>query len=145
MSIYVVSLAVGLLSLVLAGLIATVGGMAWPRAVVALTLTGSAGLLSSTLGPTIRDAVGRADAAIGSILGRFTGLAVTGLLGILVVGFLALRVLRNVIDSRTIAAAAATPPVVALIPGVAGSIATTVVGIVPWLVTAVFSLAFGIR
>lgn len=139
------SLTVGVLSLVIAALIATVGGMAWPRLVVALTMTGTAGLLNGTLGPTIRDAVNSADTAIGSVLGKFTGTAITGLFGILVIGILAFRVWRNVVDMRTLAAAAFAPPTVALIPGMLGSVATTLVGVVPWGIATVFGFAFGIR
>lgn len=139
------SLAVGVLSIVIAVLIATVGGMAWPRLVVALTMTGTAGLLNGTLGPTMRAAINSADAATGSVLGRFTGVAITGLIGVLVIGFLALRVWQNVIDTRVIAAAAAAPLTVTLIPGTVGSIATIVIGVVPWFITTIFGFAFGIR
>lgn len=139
-----VSATVGAVSLVAALLIATVGRMAWPRLVVALTLTGSAGLLNSTFGPWIRSGVNRADDFLAQFIGDWTGVVVTGLIGVVVLAVAGFWVANGKIDLRTLGVVAAVPPTVTLIPGALGSIAVTVVGVVPWLVSRGVAAAFGV-
>ncbi len=139
-----VTAAVGVISLVGAALLITVGRMQWPRLVVGLVITGVAGILNTTIGPTIRDGVNTADDHLGQFIGEWTGTTVTGLIGAIVLGTVAFWVWRNQIDLRTVGVAALVPPTITLIPGALGTAATTVVGVVPWALGAVLSFAFGI-
>ncbi len=139
-----VSVAVGVLSLIGAAVLATVGNMAWPRVVVALVLTGVAGILNGSFGPAIHRAVTTADGKASQVIGQFTGTAVTGLLAIVAFAALAFWVWRDHIDTRTLAVAAVVPATVTMIPGAFGTVATAVVGFVPLVVSAVLRFAFGI-
>ncbi len=139
-----VTATVGVVCLVAAVLIATVGRMAWPRVVVALTLTGSAGVLNSTLGPKIRQGVNRLDALAAQFIGDWTGTVITGLLGVVLFTVAAFWVWQKKIDFRTLAVVAAVPPTVTMIPGAFGTVAVTLVGLVPWLVSWAILKLFGI-
>jgi hypothetical protein len=139
-----VTATVGVLCLVAALLIATVGRMVWPRVVVALTLTGSAGILNSTVGPYVRTWVNRADAFLGQFIGQWTGTVVTGLLGLVLFTVAGFWVAQKKVDLRTLAVTAAVPPTVTLIPGTLGTVAVALVGFVPWLVAQGVAIAFGI-
>lgn len=134
----------GVLSLVVALLIATVGRMVWPRVVAALVLTGVAGILNSTIGPAVRIGVGALDAQLGMFIGRWTGTAVMGVIGVVVFVIAAFRIVRRDIDMRTLAVTAAVPATVTLIPGMLGTIAVTVVGIVPWVAARILAFMFGL-
>src|SRR5947199_10461895 len=117
--------------------------MQWPRLIVALVVTGVAGILNGSFGPIVRHWVNIADQAARHAVGSLTGAAVTGLVGILTFGFVAFRVFHNEIDMKTLAGAAALPATVTLIPGALGTIAVTLVGIIPWALTGLLTYAFG--
>lgn len=139
-----VSVTVGVICLVIAGCIAVFGDMEWPRVVVALVVTGTTGILNGSVGPYIHRWVTEADQYAGQWINQLTGAALTGLLALVVFAFTAFRVWRNRIDTRTLVAAGLVPATVTMIPGTLGTIAVTVVGVVPWLVAAVLSWSFGI-
>lgn len=139
-----VTAALGVLALVGAALIATVGRMQWPRVTAALVLTGVAGILNSTIGPTIRNGITNADSYLGQFIGRWTGTAVTGVIGLIVLAVAAFWIYQGRIDLRTLGVTAAIPPTITLIPGTLGTIAVTVVGLVPWVVAGVIGWLFGI-
>jgi hypothetical protein len=124
------SVVVGLLAGVVALAIAVFGNMQWPRVVAGLTLTSVAGLLNGTIGPVISGWVTRADQLVGSVIGRFTGVAVTGVLAVAVCAFLAFRVWQNNIDFKTLTAAGLAPATAVLIPGTVGAVFVAVVGAV---------------
>jgi hypothetical protein len=139
-----VSVAVGLVCLVVALIFATVGKMAWPRVTVALVLTAAAGLLNGTIGPAVHRMVTRLDAQAAHAIGRWTGATITGLLALVVLGVAGFWVWQKKIDFRTLGVVAAVPPTVTLIPGALGAAAVAVVGIVPLVGAAVVGWALGI-
>jgi hypothetical protein len=119
--------------------------MHWPRVVVALVLTGVAGLLNTPIGQWLHQAVTAADGAVGHAIGRWTGVVVTGLLALTVFATAAFWVYHRKIDLRTLAVVATVPLTVTLIPGALGSVAAGIVNIVPTVVGGLMSAAFGIR
>lgn len=139
-----VTATLGVLALVGALVIATVGRMQWPRVTAALVLTGVAGILNSTVGPTARNAINTADSYLGQFIGRWTGTAVTGVIGLVVLSVAGFWIYQRRIDIRTLGVVAAVPPTITLIPGTLGTIAVTVVGIVPWMAAGIIGWLFGI-
>jgi hypothetical protein len=139
---YVVTGAVGVICGVAALLIATVGRMQWPRLVVALTLTAAAGILHSTIGGYVHHGAGKVDHWAAQGIGKWTGTYITGLVGAVVLALVAFRIYHDVINGKTLALVSTVPATVTLIPGLAGTIATTVVGIVPWILSGIVSLLF---
>jgi hypothetical protein len=139
----VVSAVVGLVCLVAAGVLIVAGKWQWPRLIVALVLTGSAGLLSSTIGGWAQRSVTGVDRRVGSFIGQWTGAAVTGLLSLVLLALLGFWVWRRQIDLKTIGVAAAVPMTVSLIPGPLGAVAVAAVSIVPWAVGSVIALSLG--
>ncbi len=139
-----VTASVGVLCLVGALLIATVGKMQWPRATVALVLTGVTGILNASIGPTIREGVNAADSKIGAFIGEWTGTVVTGVIAAVVLVVAGFWVYQRRINMRTLGMVALIPPTITLIPGALGTFATTAIGIVPALVGSIVAFAFGL-
>lgn len=139
-----VSATVGILAGVGALLLATVGRMQWPRLIAALVLTSVAGILNSTFGPTAHGWATAVDGFVGQFIGRWTGTAVIGVVGLVVLAVAGFRVYQRNIDARTLVAVAAVPPTVTLIPGTLGAVAVAVVGFVPWVLSWVIALFFGL-
>lgn len=137
-----VSLTVGALALVGAGLIATVGKQKWPRIAVALTLTGVSGLVNGSFGPTLHNAVTKADHAVGQATNTLLGTAITGVIGIIIVGWWVLWVYNGKLDLGTLALSAAVPLVVNLIPGMLGTAAIYAIGIIPQVTSGLISLLY---
>lgn len=140
-----VTAAVGIVALLGAVVIATVGRMQWPRLAAALVLTGVAGVLNSTIGPALQRAVTAVDRQAGQFIGRWTGTAVIGLVGVVVLAVAAFWIWQGRIDMRTLGVTALVPPTVTLIPGAVGSMAVAAVGVVPMLLGGAISWLFGIR
>lgn len=140
-----VTATVGVLCLVGALLIATVGRMQWPRVTAALVLTGSAGLLNSTIGGMIHNGVTNVDSKLGRAIGSWTGVVVTGLIGMIVIAVAGFWIYQRRIDMRTLAVTAAVPPTVTLIPGTFGTAAVTIVGLVPSMIAWAVTFMFGLR
>lgn len=139
-----VTASAGVICLIGALLIATVGRMQWPRVAAALVLTGVAGVLNTTIGPTIRHGVNLADHRAGEFIGAWTGTAVFGLIGVAVIAVTGFWIYQGRIDMRTLGATALVPPTITLIPGAIGTVATTIVGLVPWVIGAGLTFAFGL-
>jgi prepilin signal peptidase PulO-like enzyme (type II secretory pathway) len=138
---WAVSVVVGLTCIALAIIFAWHGNMQWPRIIVGLVITGSAGLMNGTLGPPVHRWVTQIDRKVGDTTGHVGGV-VPGLVALWLLAFVAFRIWRNVIDLRTVLAAAAVPPTVAFIPGLIGKIAIGVVGVIPTVFSAVISFFF---
>lgn len=139
-----VSATVGVIALVAAALIWTVGNKHTPRLVVLLVMTGVAGLLGSQLGGWLRDGIGWADHTVGEAIGRLTGVIVLGLIAIVATYMLVMRVRARHIDNRTLGVAAVVPVAVSTIPGPAGAVAfgviTAITGAVGWAIGSLFGL-----
>jgi hypothetical protein len=131
--------------LVAAGVLIVAGQWQWPRLIVALVLTGSAGLLSSTIGGWAQRSVTSVDHRVGSFIGQWTGAAVTGLLSLVLLAVLGFWVWHRQIDLKTIGVAAAVPMTVSLIPGPLGTFAVAAVSIDPVGGGQRRRLSFGMR
>jgi hypothetical protein len=140
----VVSAAVGVVCLIAAGVLIVAGRWQWPRLIVALVMTGSAGLLSSTIGVWAQHSVSNIDGRIGSFIGQWTGATVTGLLSLILLAVLGFWVWHGRIDTKTVGVAAAVPMTVALIPGPLGTFAVAAVTIVPSVLGGVIAWLFGL-
>jgi hypothetical protein len=116
----VVSGAVGLICLVAAFLMYTVGRGRLPRLIVVLTLTGVAGL-GGAVKDWLRQGVGWVDSLVGHVAGRFTGTVVIGLVGIVAVVYLVVGLVEKRADRLTLVAAAVAVLAVSSIPGPAGN------------------------
>jgi hypothetical protein len=141
----IVSAGVGVVCLVAAGVLIVAGRWQWPRVIVALVLTGSAGLLGSTVGRWVQHGVTNVDHRAGTFVGRWTGATIFGLLALVLVAMLAFWVWHGQVDSKTISVAAAVPASVSLIPGPLGAFAVAAVSIVPSVLGGVIAWLFGLR
>ncbi len=139
-----VSIAAGVIALLAAIILATVFNNLWPRVIAGLVVTGAAGIVNGTYGDLVRDLATKLDTAIGEWIGTFLspGQVVGGLLGLAAIGLWIGRIWTNKIDTKTYALSAAVPVTLPLVPGTAGTVISTIVGIVPWVFAEAISLAF---
>ena len=137
-----VSATVGLVCLVAAGLIWTVGNRHTPRLVVALIITGMVGLGSTAFGGWARQAVGWLNQTTDRLTGQLTGVVVVGLVAGIALYVLIVHLRRNAVDNMTLVSAAIVPIAVTSIPGPIGAAAVTAVsalsGTVAWAISAAF-------
>jgi hypothetical protein len=136
------SVAVGVICLVLAGVLITVGRMQWPLVAVALVLTGTAGVVNGTIGVTVHQAATQVDRWAGQAIGTLTGVAVTGVVALALVAALGFWIYQRRIGTGALLATAAVPVASTLIPGTAGVVIMTIVGIVPAVLGGVVSWLF---
>lgn len=115
-----ISAGVGLVALLVAALLRTVGRAALPRLTIALIIGGFVALLGTPIGAKMRAAVVGTDHWLGSFVGQYLGVAVFGLLGIVCVVTLAFDVHHKRIINRTLICAAGAPLLGATIPGMVG-------------------------
>jgi hypothetical protein len=141
----VVSAGVGIVCLVAAGVLILAGRWQWPRTIIALVITGAAGLLSSTVGAWMQGTVTQLDRRAAGFIGQWTGVVVTGLIAAVLLAVLAFWVWHGQIDTKTVGVAAAVPLSVSLIPGPFGSFAVAAVSIVPALLGGGIAWLFGLR
>lgn len=130
----VVGAAAGVVCVVAAIVLYTVGQNEIPRLTAALWVTGIAGLMNSTIGPTINRFATGIDDRLGEAVNSLVGETITGGLGFLVILPAFFWIRRNQLQAKELLVLAAIPPTVSLIPGTFGQVVTTVVGIVPWLI-----------
>lgn len=138
-----ISAGVGVLCLVAAAILITAGSWQWPRLIVALVLTGVAGLANATFAGAVQRSVTRLDGKVGGFIGEWTGAAVTGVIGLTLIGLLGFWVWKNRIDIRTVGVAAAVPFTVTLIPGPLGVFLVSAVAVVPLMLGGVVAWLFG--
>lgn len=145
-----VTIGVGIVCLVLATLMWTVWGGKYPPAILGLTITGVAGILSTQVGSWVQEGYLFGAGFLGSAIGRFTG-ATLAWIGALVIAVIVgihihdhFRGGKNEINGMTIGLGALLPVTTATIPGIVGSILTGTLGIVTsvvaWPITAGFGL-----
>jgi hypothetical protein len=140
-----ISASVGLVCLVAAVLMWTVGRRQTPRLAVLLVLTGAVGLLGSTLGGWLRTGVGYLDQLAATATGRLTGTVVVGLVGLVTLYVLSVHLFNNTISFRTLAAAVIAPVAITSVPGVIGSVGAGVVNAIASGIGMAVGAAFGIR
>jgi hypothetical protein len=139
-----VTASVGALCLLGAVLIATVGGMHWPRIAVVLTLTGATGVLNGTIGPTVHRGMSWAAAEVNPWVRSWIQVSVLVILALVLLGLAGFWVYQNQIDNKTLGVVFAVPATVTLIPGPAGTLFAAAVGIVPAIVGTLVGWAFGL-
>lgn len=139
-----VSGSVGLICLVAAGLIWTVGRRHTPRLALALVITGMVGLAATPLGSWGRTAVGWLNDLVGQVAGRLTGTVVAGLLAAVLFYVVVTHVWRRDIDTKTLVAGGVLPLAVTSVPGSVGAVMSTgvfaVANVMGWGVGALFGL-----
>lgn len=126
-----VAVGAGLLALVIAVAIRTVGNQHMPRLMLWSTLTASVGMFGTTIGRLLRQATDGVLRLASQLIGSFTGVAVATALGVAVAGWLAyvvgIHLHRRKIDDRTLGAAILLPVVTVSIPGTVGAVLAYVV------------------
>ncbi|SCK05904.1 hypothetical protein [Streptomyces sp. WMMB 322] len=123
-----ISVTVGVLCLIAAVLLRTVGRRTAPRLTVLLVLAGVVGIVGTPVGDWLRTAVGWADTAVNTVIGRYTGAAAVGLIGLVAFLVIAFDLVNRAITNRTLACAAVLPVAGVAIPGTAGAVVMGVVG-----------------
>ena len=150
----------GLVCLLGAVAMLTLGGGHAPRIILALLLTGTASLAGTRLGGWLRSVTGAADALAANAAGQLTGQVIGGLLGmaaaaLVAYGFIRPDVIQFGADRGTgrrgiprmwiLVAAATLPVLVVTIPGPLGQGLTNVINaiatVVGWLIAAPLGLA----
>ena len=140
--------AVGLIALGAAVAMRTVGRQHWPRFIVILTITASVGLFGTVVGHWVQNAVNWVLRAGSRLIGSFTGVAISTVLGLAVCGFLAyvvaLHMHRRTIDDRTLTAASLLPITAISIPGPVGAVLAAVIfgtaNALGWAIAGLFGL-----
>lgn len=146
-----VTAGVGVVCLILALLMATLGGNMWPPVQLALLITGVAGAMTTPIGGGIRDAVNSFGNWAGGALGQWTGISVLTVAAFAAAAVVILNVAGefNVkgigqgqgIDGRTKLLSASLPLFAGAIPGAAGALIATALGfitqIVAWVITSI--------
>jgi len=139
-----VSALIGLVALAVAGSLWFTGHHA-PRLTVLLLMTGAAGMLGTPVGAWLRSVVDWANQAAANVTTRWTGAAVTGLLGGIATFVLIVRLKDSKVDNWTLLLAVLVPVSVSTIPGPLGHAAytavTALVAVVAWGISQAFGLA----
>jgi len=139
-----VSGTVGLICLVAAALMWTVGKRHTPRLIVALLITGVVGILGTPVGGWLRRAVGWVDTMTGTVTGRLTGTVVVGLVAAIALYVLVVHVgIRKKVTDKTLIAATVVPVSISTVPGPIGDVTTWVLGALTGAVGWAVSAAFG--
>lgn len=128
------TLAAGLLALVFAGLIWTVGRQRWPRTVVILIIAGVGSLLASQAGRLAHSGILRVEGGLDHVTGALFGVVFPGIVALVLAAVVGFHLHHRNVGRGTLAAAAGLPLTASLVPGIAG---TVLVGIVTFLSQAV--------
>lgn len=139
-----VSAGVGLLCLVGAVLIWTVGRRHTPRVNLALLATGMAGLANTPIGGALRNFMNWINELTSAMTGKIAGTAVAGVLAAVLLYIVAVDLWRRDIVGRTMLAGALLPLSVSSIPGVIGDVAAAIVFFPLNLLAWGISWAFGL-
>jgi hypothetical protein len=167
-----ISVGVGVIALVIAALLRTVGRKAWPRLTVGLVIAGVTAIIGTPLGRSVRAMISTADGWLGGFIGQWTGTVVLGITGLVVVAVLIADLWPHKggasagtkgagakgagrgngggghghkVTNRTLAYAAATPLAGATIPGTAGAIVMGVCAIWASIISWPLAWMFGAR
>lgn len=131
-----ISVGAGLVALLLAALLRTVGRGVWPDMTVALIVGGTMSILGTRIGSGVRSVVIAADHWLGTFIGQWTGSIVFGLVGITLAVVLGFDVYHRGITKRTLGCAAGVPLTAVTVGGPFGSAlmwgCTAVASLVGW-------------
>lgn len=133
-----ISVGAGLIALLLAALLRTVGRGVWPRTTVALIIGGTMSIIGTRIGSGIKSVVIAADHWLGTFIGQWTGSIVFGLVGITLAVILGFDIYHQSTENsgvtkRTLGCAAGVPLTAVTVGGFAGSA-------LMWSCTAIASL-----
>ncbi len=143
-SAWVVPLGVGTIATIGALLLIGPGRMMAPYCIVALTVTGTSGLMSGSIGPLVHDGVTKLNGFVGQWATPYTGVAITLIISVIAMGCLGFWLYHRQFDLRTFGFAALLPVATTFIPGPLGDFLTGVVGLVPAIVTGLIRAGFGL-
>lgn len=139
-----ISAAAGLLCLIAAVLFWTVGGRHTPRVTVVLVVVGIASILGTPVGGWLRTAVAWLDGLAATVTGALAGTVIVGLVFLVAAYWLCVHVYRRTVTGMTLACAVIAPVAVLSMPGIVGTVASTVIstaaGGVGWGISALFGL-----
>lgn len=152
---------VGLICLGIALVMWTVGGRMYPTGILGLTITGVGGIMSTPVGAWIRNAWAWLTAAIGSSVGRWTGIAIVTVLIVVIGVIIVLNVIGQFgspglkqapgdngspegITGRTIGLGALFSFTAGTLPGAAGAIAATVLGALAHIIALPIAAGLGL-
>jgi hypothetical protein len=138
-----VSILVGIIAGVAAVILLLVAPNQWPKINVALVLTASAGILNGSVGPPIHRFAGSIDRQISGKVGALFGTTVTGVVALALVGAVIALVYFGRVEWWTLTMVALVPPMVTIIPGVAGTALSFVAGVIPWGISYAVTYLFG--
>jgi hypothetical protein len=140
----VVSGAVGLICLVAALLMWTVGNRQLPIVIVCLVITGMAGILNTGVGGWIRTGVNWLNTGITKIAGTL-GMPITlGLAAAALTFIVVAHVIQGEVEDKTLLMAGALPAVAGAIPGVVGSVITGALSLLTSVVAFPITFGFGL-
>jgi hypothetical protein len=139
-----VSATIGLICLVAAALMWTIGRRWQPRVIVVLVLTGMTGLSGSQVGGWVRTAVAWADGLAGRLTGQMTGVVLVGLVATVALVVVVAHLWFGTVSRATLLAALVLPVAVTTVPGIVGDVSTTAVTAVTSVVGGAAAAAFGL-
>lgn len=111
--------------------------------VLALTATASAAMSSGGVGQVVRQGAHTADTALANLAGQFTGVVVSGLLGLVALGLVIHGCVRGV-GKLTLAAGLALPVLVYTIPGPVGDVLANLMGFLVGALSTAIGALFGL-
>jgi hypothetical protein len=114
------------------------------RAQALLILTASYGIISTPAGRWWHSAVNSVNGWVSSLVGQWTGLAITGVLALICLLYLINDLITRRVEMRTRLLAAVVPVLAASIPGGVGTFVTSalgyIAGAIAWAVSALFGI-----
>jgi hypothetical protein len=145
-----VTITAGVICLVLATLMRTVWGGKYPPAILALTITGTAGILGTQVGGWVQYGYLWVATFLGGLIGRFTGVTIAGVVALVIAVIVGIHVWdhfrggKNEINDWTIGLGALLPASTVTIPGIVGTILTYALGAVTWAVSLPITAGLGL-
>lgn len=139
-----VPVSVGVICLIAAVLLLTLGGRQWPWLILVLIIGASDALMETPVGGYLHSGITWANDETGALLGRFTGVVVGSLVSITCIGILVIKVIRKQHDNWTYTTGALAPASVALIPGVIGTVLAFAITLPVWVLSQGIGLMFGV-
>lgn len=140
-----VSAAAGVMALLTATLLWTIGKRKWPRFIAVLVLSGSMGLAGSQVGGWLRTGSAFVDSKLSEVIHGFTGGTVAGVLGLICVAIVGFHLHHKNIAGMTLGAAFLAPYTAVSIPGLVGSLFQGTFGIIGSLIAGLIGLAYGVH
>jgi hypothetical protein len=140
-----ISAGAGLVCLVVAAIMWFVAGRWQPRIVAVLVIAGMSGLAGSGLASWLHRTAVYVDGVVAQFVGQLGGVVATSVVAIVAIALVTVALWQNKVTGRTLVAAAFVPVTVAMIPGLAGQVGTSVVNGVATAAGMAVGALFGIH